>query len=101
MKYSRQAKLELLNSKSVQQPFDLSNMDKEEQDVCIAHQYVTHFSDNNHHDKVMDGKTVDIGTNFRLAESFHKEKTGCHPQWGILRRLLHVQHGINICLGSR
>ena len=37
MKDSCQAKLELLNSKSVQQPYDLSNMDEEEQEACIAH----------------------------------------------------------------
>ena len=64
MKYSRQAKLELLNSKSVQQPYDLSNMDEEEQEACIAHQHVTHFLDNEHHNKVIDSMTVDIGTNF-------------------------------------
>ena len=61
MKYSRQAKLELLNSQSVQQPYDLSNMDEEEQEAYIAHQHVSHFSDNKHHNKVIDGMTVDIG----------------------------------------
>ncbi len=64
MMYSHQAKLELLNSKSVQQSYDLSNMDKEEQEACIAHQHVTHFLDNKYHNKVIDGMTVDIGTNF-------------------------------------
>jgi DNA replication protein DnaC len=74
MKYSRQAKLELLNSKSVQQPYDLSNMDEEEQEACIAHQHVTHFSDNKHHNKVIDGMTVDIGTTFDWSETLYKEK---------------------------
>ena len=64
MKYSCQAKLELLNSQSVQQPYDLSNMDKEKQEAYIAHQHVTHFSDNKHYNKVIDGMTVDIGTQF-------------------------------------
>ena len=72
MKYSRQAKLELLNSKSVQQPYDLSNIDDEEQEAYISHQHVSHFSDNKHHNKVIDGMTVDIGTNFDWSESLYK-----------------------------
>ena len=74
MKYSCQAKLELLNSKSVQQPYDLSNMDEEEQEACIAHQHGSHFSDNKHHNKVIDGMTVDIGTKFDWSKTLHKEK---------------------------
>jgi hypothetical protein len=74
MKYSRQAKLELFNSKSVQQPYDLSNMDEEEREAYIAHQNMTHFSGNKHHNKVMYGMTVDIGTNFDWSESLYKEK---------------------------
>lgn len=74
MKYSRQAKLELLNSKSVQQPYNLTNMDEEEQEACIAHQHVTHFSDNKHHSKVIDGMTVDIGTQFDWSETLYKER---------------------------
>ena len=74
MKYSRQAKLELLNSKSVQQPYNLSNMDDEERDTYIAHQHVSHFSDNKHHNKVIDGMTVDIGTNFDWSESTFSER---------------------------
>ena len=73
MKYSRQAKLELLNSKSVQQPYDLSNMDEEEQEACIAHQHVTPFSDNKHHNKVIDGMTVDIGTKFDWSKTLYKK----------------------------
>ena len=49
-------------------------MDEEEQEGCIAHQYVTHFSDNKHHNKVMDGMTVDIGTQFDWSETLYKEK---------------------------
>ena len=74
MQYSRQAKLELLNSKSVPQPYDLSNMDEEEREAYIAHQHVTHFSDNKHHNKVIDGMTVDIGPNFDWSKSLDKEK---------------------------
>ena len=62
MKYSCQVKLGLLNSKSVQEAYDLSNMDEEEQEACIVHQHGSHFSDNKHHNKVIDGMTVDIGT---------------------------------------
>ena len=72
MKYSCQAKLELFNFKSVQQPYDLSNMDETEQEACIAHQHVTHFSDNKHH--VIDGMTVDIGTQFDWSKTLYKEK---------------------------
>ena len=74
MKYSRQAKLELLNSKSVQQPYNLSSMDEEEQEACIAHQHVAHFSNNRHHNKVIDGMTVDVGTQFDWSETLYKEK---------------------------
>jgi hypothetical protein len=35
---------------------------------------VTHFLDNKHHNKVIDGMTVDIGTNFDWSESLYKEK---------------------------
>ena len=74
MKYSCQAKLELLNSKSVQQPYDLPNMDEEEQEAYIAHQHGSHFSDNKHHNKVIDGMTVDIGTKFDWSKTLHKDK---------------------------
>ena len=74
MKYSRQHKLELLNSKSVQQPYDMSNMDEEDREAYIAHQQVTHFSDNKHHSNVIDGMTVDIGTHFDWSQTLYKEK---------------------------
>jgi len=35
---------------------------------------VIHFSDNKHHNKVIDGMTVDIGTNFDWSKSLYKEK---------------------------
>jgi predicted nucleic-acid-binding protein/DNA replication protein DnaC len=73
MKYSKQAKLEFLNKQPVQQPYDLSNMDDEEKEAYIAHQNVSHFSDGRHHNKVIDGMTVDIGTNFDWSESLYKE----------------------------
>ena len=74
MKYSRQKKLELLNSKSVEQPYDLSNMDEDERDAYVAHQHVSHFSDNKHHNRVIDGMTVDIGTNHDWSDSGYRER---------------------------
>ena len=74
MKYSCQARLEFLYSNSVPQTFDLSNMNDEEREACIAHQQTSHFSDNKHHNKVIDGMTVDIVTNFDWSESLYKEK---------------------------
>ena len=74
MKYSKKAKLEFLHKQSVPQPCDLSNMDDEEREAYIAHQNVSHFSDTKHHDKVIDGMTVDIGTNFDWSESLYKEQ---------------------------
>ena len=49
-------------------------MDEEEQEACIAYQHVTHFSDNKHHNKVIDDMTVDIGTQFDWSETLYKEK---------------------------
>ena len=34
---------------------------------------MTHFSDNKHHNKVIDGMTVDIGIHFDWSESLYKE----------------------------
>ena len=73
MKYSKQAKLEFLSKQSIQQPYDLSNMDDEEREAYIAHQNVSHFSDGKHHNKVIDGMTVDIGTNVDWSESLFRE----------------------------
>ncbi len=74
MKYSRQRKLEFLNSKSVEQPYNLADMNEEEQAAYVAHQHVSHFSDNKHHKKVIDGMTVDIGTDYDWSESSFGEK---------------------------
>ena len=49
-------------------------MDDEEHEACIAHQHVTHFSDNKHHNKVIDGMTVDIGTDFDWTDYVYKEE---------------------------
>ena len=73
MKYSKQAKLEFLNKQSVQQPYNLSNVD-DKKEAYIAHQNVSHFSEGKHHNKVIDGMTVDIGTNFDWSESLYKEQ---------------------------
>ena len=72
MKYSQQVKLEFLIKQSVQQPCKLSNMEDEERDAYIVHQNVSHFTDGKHHNKVIDGMTVDIGTNF--DRSVYREK---------------------------
>ena len=37
-------------------------------EAYIAHQNVSHFSEGKHHNKVMDGMTVDIRTNFNWSE---------------------------------
>ena len=49
-------------------------MDEEEQEACIAHQHGSHFSDNKHHNKVIDGMTVDIGTKFDWSKTLYKDK---------------------------
>ena len=74
MKYSKQAKLEFLSKQSMPQPYDLSNMNDEEKEAYIAHQNVSHFSEGKHHNKVIDGMAVDIGTNFDWSESLYKEQ---------------------------
>ncbi len=61
IKYLQQAKLEFVHKKSVEEPYDLNNMDEDEIERYMAHQHVSHFSDNKHHKKVIDGMTVDIG----------------------------------------
>ena len=43
-------------------------------EAYIAHQNVSHFSEGKHHNKVIDGMTVDIGTNFDWSESLYKEQ---------------------------
>ncbi len=34
--------------------YDFFNMNDEEREAYIAHQHVSHFSDNKHHNKVID-----------------------------------------------
>ena len=63
-----------MNSKLVEQPYDLSNMDENERDAYIAHQHVSHFSDNTHHNKVIDGMTVDIGIDRDWLDLGYKER---------------------------
>ena len=48
-------------------------MDDEERDAYIAHQNLSHFTNRKHHNKVIDGMTVDIGTNFDWSDSLYKE----------------------------
>ena len=76
MKYSKQAKLEFLSKQLIPQPYDLSNMNDEEREAYIAHQNVSHFSDGKHHNKVIDGMTIDIGMNFDWSESLFREGRG-------------------------
>ena len=92
MKYSRQHKLELLNSKSVQQPYDMSNMDEEEREAYIAHQQVTHFSDNRHNSNVIDGMTVDIGSNFDWSQTLYKEKRQVTVDGTLWVDKIHSEH---------
>ena len=49
-------------------------MDEDDRDAYIAHQHVSHFSDNTHHNKVIDGMTVDIGTDHDWSDSGYKER---------------------------
>ena len=74
MKYSRQKKLELLNSNLFEQPYDLADMEEDERDAYIAHQHVCHFYNNKHHDKVIDGMTVDIGTDLDWSGSGYRKR---------------------------
>ena len=62
MKYTHQKKLEMISTEGTEQPFNLVNMDAEDRDRYIAHQHVSHFSDNKFHNREIDGMTVDIGT---------------------------------------
>ena len=63
-----------MHAKGTEQTYYLTNMDEEERVRYIAHQHVTHFSDNKHHNKVIDGMTVDIGTDFDWTDSVYKEE---------------------------
>ena len=67
-------------------------MDEEEQEACIAHQHVTHFLDNKHHNKVIDGMTVDIGTNFDWSESLNKEKRQVSVEGTLWIDKIHSEH---------
>ena len=49
-------------------------MDEDERDAYVSHQHVSHFSDNKHHNKVIDGMTVDIGTNHDWSDSGYRER---------------------------
>ena len=62
MKYTRQKKLEIIASEGTEQPFNLAEMDEEDREQCIAHQHLSHFSDNKLHNREIDGMDVDIGT---------------------------------------
>ena len=74
MKYSKQAKLGFLSKQLMPQRYDLSNMNDKEREAYIAHQNVSHFSDGKHHNKVIDGMTVNIGTNFDWSQSLFREE---------------------------
>ena len=62
MKCSHQKKLEMIAKEGTQQPFDLRGLDDDEREQYMAFQHTTHFSDNKHHDNIIDGMEVDIGT---------------------------------------
>ena len=40
---------------------------------------MTHFSDNRHHNKVIDGMTVDVGTQFDWSETKNVNVFAEHP----------------------
>ena len=74
MKYTKQKKLEMLATQGTEQPFNLNSMDEEEREMCIAHQHISHFSDNKFHDRDINGLTVDIGTDIDWTEKTFKER---------------------------
>lgn len=62
MKYTHQKKLEMTASQGTQQKINVDDLDEDEIDELTAFQQLSHFSDNKHHSRVIDGMTVDIGT---------------------------------------
>ena len=62
MKYKNRKKLEMIASKGTEQPFNLDDMDEEDRERYIAHQHVSHFSDNKVLNNEINGMIVDIGT---------------------------------------
>jgi hypothetical protein len=73
MKYKNQTKLEMLASKGTEQPFNLQDMDEEDRERYIAHQHVSHFSDNKVLNNEINGMTVDIGTDIDWTERTFSE----------------------------
>ena len=74
MKYTRQKKLEIIASEGTEQPFNLAEMDEEDREQCIAHQHLSHFSDNKLHNREIDGMDVDIGTDIDWTVRTFQEK---------------------------
>ncbi len=64
----------MLHTKGMEQTYDLVNMDEEERECYIAHQHVSHFLDNKYHNRVIDGMTVDIGTDYDWTDSMYEEQ---------------------------
>ena len=62
MKYKHQKKLEIIASEGTQYPIDFSKMFERQKEQYIAFQHLSHFTDNKAHKCLLDGKTVDIGT---------------------------------------
>ena len=73
MKYKNQTKLEMLAAKGTEQPFNLQDMDEEDRERYIAHQHVSHFSDNKVLNNEINGMTVDIGTDIDWTERTFSE----------------------------
>ena len=75
MKYKNKKKLEMIASKGTEQPFNLEDMDEEDRERYIAHQHVSHFSDNKVLNNEINGMIVDIGTDIDwMASTFNEDR---------------------------
>ena len=61
MKYKHQKKLEIISKDGTSQTIDISKLSERQKEEYIAHQHLSHFSDNKPHKRVLDGMVVDIG----------------------------------------
>ena len=73
MKYKHQKKLEIIASEGTQSPIDFTTMSERQKEQYIAFQHVSHFTDNKAHNRLLDGETVDIGTDIDWTISTFNE----------------------------
>ena len=65
----------MIASKGTEQPFNLEDMDEEDRERYIAHQHVSHFSDNKVLNNEINGMIVDIGTDIDwMASTFNEDR---------------------------